>query len=109
MLYDSGVTQLKAGKRIVGTIALKVNAKCGFTPKWFVAAGNGAQPQPLVAGDLVATTGGFGGDFVVVRAATGVAVWRFDTPAATVAPLIEAGGLLIGGDMSGGCTRSGPH
>jgi outer membrane protein assembly factor BamB len=101
MLYDSGVTQLKAGKRIVGTIALKVNAKCGFTPKWFVAAGNGAQPQPLVAGDLVATTGGFGGDFLVVRAATGVVVWHFDTPAATVSPLIEAGGLLVGGDMSG--------
>jgi hypothetical protein len=101
MLYDSGVTQLKAGKRIVGTIALKVNAKCGFTPKWFVAAGNGAQPQPLVAGDLVATTGGFGGDFLVVRAATGVVVWHFDTPAATVSPLIEAGGFLVGGDMSG--------
>jgi hypothetical protein len=109
MLYDSGVTQLKAGKRVVGTIALKANAKCGFIPKWFATAGNGAQPQPLVAGDLVATTGGFGGDFIVVRASTGVVVWRFDTPAATVAPLIEAGGLLIGGDMSGGLFAFRPH
>jgi outer membrane protein assembly factor BamB len=109
MLYDSGVTQLKAGKRIVGTIALKANAKCGFTAKWFVTAGNGAQPQPLVAGDLVATTGGFGGDFLVVRAATGVVVWRFATQAAAVAPLIEAGGLLIGGDTSGQLYAFRPH
>ncbi len=109
MLYDSGVTQLEAGERLVGTMALKANAKCGFIPKWFVAAGTGAQPQPLVAGDLVATTGGFGGDFVVVRAATGVVVWRFDTQAATVAPLIEAGGLLIGGDMSGRLYAFRPH
>lgn len=109
MLYDSGVTQLKGGQRLVGTIALKVNAKCGFTPKWFVANGIGSQPQPLVAGDLVASTGGFGGGFVVSRAATGGVVWRFDTHAAAVAPLIAAGGLLIGGDMDGRLYAFRPH
>jgi hypothetical protein len=101
MLYDSGVTEQKNGTRLVGTIALKVNAKCGFSDKWFVSTGVGAQPQPLVAGDLVASTGGFGGNFYVNRAATGVAVWHFQTSGATIAPMIEAGGFLIGGDMGG--------
>jgi ribonucleoside-diphosphate reductase alpha chain len=53
------------------------------------------------AGDLVASTGGFGGGFVVSRAATGVTVWRFPTAAAAIAPMIEASGVLVGGDMSG--------
>ncbi len=101
MLYDAGVTEQRAGKRLVGTLPLKVNARCGFSPKWFVATGVGAQPEPLVAGDLVVSTGGFGGDFVVSRAATGVVVWRFLTSAATIAPMIEASGVLVGGDMNG--------
>jgi outer membrane protein assembly factor BamB len=101
MLYDSGVTEEKNGTRVVGTIALKVNANCGFSAKWFAATGAGTQPQPLVAGDLVASTGGFGGGFYVNRASTGVAVWHFATQGAAIAPMIEAGGLLIGGDMGG--------
>ena len=55
------------------------------------------------------STGGFGGGFVVARAATGVVVWRFDTQAAAVAPLIEAGGHLIGGDMNGHLYAFRPH
>jgi hypothetical protein len=101
MLYDAGVTAQRAGSRQVGTMALAVNAKCGFIPRWFVATGIGAMPEPLVAGDLVASTGGFGGGFVVSRAATGVTVWRFPTAAAAIAPMIEASGVLVGGDMSG--------
>ena len=101
MLYDAGVTEQRNGTTVVGTIALKVNAKCGFSEKWFAATGAGTQPQPLVAGDLVASTGGFGGGFYVNRAATGVAVWHFATQGAAIAPMIEAGGLLIGGDMGG--------
>jgi hypothetical protein len=101
MLYDSGVTQQKGATRLVGTMALKVNARCRFVQAWFTATGNGAQPEPLVAGDLVGSTGGFGGGFVVSRARTGVVVWRFSTQGAAVAPLIEAGGELIGGDASG--------
>ena len=45
-------------RRLDGTIALKVTAKCGFTKQWFTATGDGTQPEPLVAGDLVADTGG---------------------------------------------------
>jgi PQQ-like domain len=101
MLYDAGATEQKNGSRVVGTIALKVNAKCGFSYKWFTATGSGTQPQPLVVGDLVASTGGFSGGFYVNRAATGVAVWHFATNGGAIAPMIEAGGLLIGGDMSG--------
>jgi hypothetical protein len=101
MLYDSTATAQSAGKRLEGTVALKVTAKCGFTKRWFTATGDGTQPQPLIAGDLVANAGGTPGGFVVERAATGLVVWRFPTPAATVSPLIEAGGELIGGDWSG--------
>ena len=91
MLYDSTATALKAATRLDGTIALKVTANCGFTKRWFAATGDGSQPEPLVAGDLVADTGGTKGGFAVERAATGVVVWRFPTAAATLSPLIEAG------------------
>jgi hypothetical protein len=101
MLYDSTATAQSSGKRLEGTVALKVTAKCGFTKRWFTATGDGTQPQPLIAGDLVANAGGSTGGFVVERAATGVVVWRYPTPAATLSPLIEAGGELIGGDWSG--------
>ena len=101
MLYDAGVTEQKKGTRVVGTIALKVNANCGFSAKWFAPTGAGTQPQPLVAGDVVASSGGFGGGFYVNRAATGVGVWHFATQGGAIAPMIEAGGLLIGGDMGG--------
>jgi hypothetical protein len=101
MLYDSTAVALKAGARLDGTIALKVTASCGFTKRWFAATGDGSQPAPLVAGDLVADTGGTKGGFAVERAATGVVVWRFPTPAATLSPLIEAGNELVGGDMNG--------
>ena len=101
MLYDSSATALKAGARLDGTIGLKVTAKCAFTKKWFAATGDGSQPEPLVAGDLVADTGGSKGGFMVERAATGVVLWRFPTAAATLSPLIEAGNELIGGDTSG--------
>jgi hypothetical protein len=103
MLYDSTATALQAGTstRLDGTIAMKVTAKCGFTKRWFTATGDGSQPQPLVAGDLVADAGGSSGGFAVERAATGVVVWRYPTSAATISPLIEVGGELIGGDSSG--------
>ncbi len=101
MLYDSTATAQSGSTRLEGTLALKVTAKCGFTKRWFTATGDGTQPQPLVAGDLVADAGGSTGGFVVQRAATGVVVWRYPTSAATLSPLIEAGGELIGGDWSG--------
>jgi hypothetical protein len=101
MLYDSTATALRSNARLEGTIALKVTTKCRFTKRWFTATGDGSQPEPLVAGDLVADTGGSTGGFAVERAGTGVLVWRYPTAAATVSPLIEAGGELIGGDLSG--------
>jgi outer membrane protein assembly factor BamB len=78
-----------------------MTARCGFAKRWFTATGDGTQPQPLIAGDLVADTGGAAGGFDVERAATGVVVWRYPTAAATVSPLIEAGGELIGGVSNG--------
>ena len=101
MLYVSGATALQAGKRVVGTMALAVTPKCGFVKRWFSATGDGSQPEPLVAGDLVASTGGARGGFVVQRAATGVVVWRYATSAPTLSSLIEAGGRMIGADSDG--------
>jgi hypothetical protein len=101
MLYDAGVVEQQGGKELVGTVALGIGPKCAIARKWFQATGIGTQPEPLVAGDLVASTGGYSGGFVVSRASTGLVVWRYPTAAAAVSPLIEAGGLLVGGDMSG--------
>ena len=101
MLYDAGVTEQQNGKRLEGTIALRVNPQCGFTARWFVTTGTGSMPEPLVAGDLVASTGGYSGGFSVSRAATGVVVWRYPTPFATLGPMIEAGSRLIAGDEGG--------
>jgi hypothetical protein len=103
MLYDSTATAPKAqtGTRLDGTIGIQVTSKCAFTRKWFAPTGDGSMPEPLVAGDLVADTGGSSGGFYVQRAATGVAVWHFATTAGTLSPLIEAGNELIGGDESG--------
>jgi hypothetical protein len=101
MLYDAGATAQSGGKRLVGTMALALTKACGFAKRWFVPTGDGSQPEPLVAGDLVASTGGSAGGFVVVRAGSGVVRWRYPTRAPTLAPLVEAGGLLIGGDLDG--------
>lgn len=101
MLYDSTAAVQRGGKRLVGTAALAVTATCGFVKRWFAATGDGTQPQPLVAGELVADTGGSSGGFAVQRAATGASVWRYPTASATVSPLVEAGGELIGGDSGG--------
>jgi hypothetical protein len=101
MLYDSTATAERGSTRLEGALALKVTAQCGFNKRWFTATGDGTQPQPLIAGDLVADTGGAAGGFDVERAATGVVVWRYPTAAATLSPLIEAGGELIGGDSNG--------
>jgi hypothetical protein len=103
MLYDSTATALKAqtGARLDGTIGIQVTSKCGFEKKWYAPTGDGPMPEPLVAGDLVADTGGSEGGFYVQRAASGVAVWHYATTAATLSPLIEVGNELIGGDASG--------
>jgi len=108
MLYDAGATAKQNGKRVVGTMALAVNARCGLTKRWFGATGDGSQPEPLVAGDLGSSTGGTSGGFVVQRAATGVVVWRYPTPAPALAPLIEAGGRLFGADGDGTVYAFGP-
>jgi hypothetical protein len=101
MLYDGGVVEHREGNELTGTVAIAIGPKCALTRRWFQVTGTGTEPEPLVAGDLVASTGGYAGGFVVSRAATGSVVWRYPTPAAAISPLIEAGGLLVGGDMNG--------
>jgi outer membrane protein assembly factor BamB len=101
MLYDGGATFERAGKRLVGTIALRVTAACRLAARWSAPTGDSSQPQPLVAGDLVVSTGGSAGGVLVSRAATGVAVWKFPTAAATLSAPMEANGVLAFGDMSG--------
>jgi hypothetical protein len=102
MLYDAGATMENSqGQRVAGTIALEVTASCGFAARWFRATGDGNQPQPLVAGDLVVSTGGTSGGITVQRAATSVLVWQYQTAGDTLSPPIVADGLLIVGDGNG--------
>jgi len=101
MLYDGGVVEHREGNELTGTVAIAIGPKCAITRRWFQVTGTGTEPEPLVAGDLVASTGGYAGGLVVSRAATGSVVWRYPIPAAAILPLIEAGGLLVGGDTNG--------
>ena len=104
MLYDGGATALRAGKRLVGTMGLKTvvgKKKCTFAKRWYAPTGKGTQPQPLVAGDLVVSTGGDAGGLYVRRAATGVGVWQFPTSEGTISPPILAGGRVVVGDYGG--------
>jgi hypothetical protein len=39
--------------------------------------------------------------FTVGRAGTCVVCWRYPTTASVLSPVIEAGGVLVGGDSSG--------
>jgi outer membrane protein assembly factor BamB len=101
LLYDAGATALASGMPVVGTQALGIGPNCTIEKRWFVATGNGTQPQPLVAGDLVFITGGTKGGLYAVRADTGFPVWQHSTAGATWSPPIDAGGLVVVGDLAG--------
>jgi outer membrane protein assembly factor BamB len=101
MLYVGGAAALDGGKTVVGTQALGIGPNCTIVKRWFYPTGNGTQPQPLVAGDLVFTTGGTRGGFYALDADTGRLVWRFDTAAGTWSPPMAAGGVVVSGDLAG--------
>lgn len=99
MLYDGGAVQRTGGA--AGVQALAVDARCMFEKRWFYATGAGTHPQPLVSGGLVIATGGMKGGFYALRASSGLLLWQAATSAPTWAPVIEADGVLVGGDLDG--------
>ena len=66
---------------------LKVTAPCGFQQRWFLATGHRcparARSSPAI---WSRRAGGLAAGFVVARASSGVAVWRFPTSSATLSP-----------------------
>jgi outer membrane protein assembly factor BamB len=99
MLYDGGAVQRTGGTP--GVQALAVDARCMFVKRWFFATAAGTHPQPLVSGGLVFATGGMKGGFYALRASSGLQLWHAATTAATWAPVIEADGVIVGGDLEG--------
>jgi outer membrane protein assembly factor BamB len=102
-LYDAGATFLRGGVRLgSGIMALHVGFGCRLEPTWSAVLGDGSQPPPLVAGDVVFGAGGSSGGYEAHAAKNGVLLWRFATPGArTWAPLIAASGAAYAADTSG--------
>jgi hypothetical protein len=103
MLYDAGATFIHNGTRLgAGIIALRVTHACSFKPVWSRVLGDGSQPPPLVAGDVVFAAGGTPGDFSALDARTGAVLKRVSTGGATTwAPSIEVRGMIFAGDTDG--------
>jgi len=85
-----------------GVTALTIDATCkAYATRWRVHVGEGAGPPPLVLGDVVIAAGGIGGGYAAIGARTGKVLWRFQTPAQTLAPVIASKGRIYAGDFDG--------
>lgn len=102
MLYDAGATFERAGRPLgAGILALRITPACGLRAVWSAVAGEGSQPPPLVAGDVVFAAGGSGG-YEALNAREGSVLWRFSTgDAPTWGPLVEARDTVFAGDLAG--------
>ena len=60
-----------------------------------------SEPPPLVVGQVVVAAGGDGGGYTALAARSGRVLWRFKTAAATLAPVIAAGGRVFAADYGG--------
>jgi outer membrane protein assembly factor BamB len=84
-----------------GVVAFQAGPECSLHPIWKTAAGAGNQPAPLVVSDVVFMPRGRLGGFAAMSAVNGHALWSFATQAQTISPMIEAAGIVFGGDRSG--------
>ena len=85
-----------------GVTALSIDATCkAYATRWRVHVGSGQGPPPLILGDVVFAGGGIGGGYAAIDARTGKALWRFQTTAETLAPVIASKGRIYAGDFGG--------
>jgi hypothetical protein len=84
-----------------GVAAFWVDSRCRFNLTWRTKVGSGPAPPPIVVGDVVVAAGGFGGGYAAIAARTGKMLWRFQTSAPALAPVIAAKGRIYAGDFGG--------
>ena len=84
-----------------GVTAWHVDAGCGFRPIWQVLLGDGIQPTPLLAGNVLFATGGTPGGFFALDAANGKELWSYPTGGSTTAGMISVAGEVFGADTDG--------
>jgi outer membrane protein assembly factor BamB len=102
MLFESHVLVTSGGKKAGDAVAaFSVESKCKFRLQWRTVVGVGSEPPPLVVGDVVVAAGGDGGGYTALEARSGRVLWRFKTSAATLAPVIAAGGRVFAADYGG--------
>ena len=102
MLFESHVLVTSGGKKAGDAVAaFSVESKCKFRLRWRTVVGVGSEPPPLVVGDVVVAAGGDGGGYTALAARSGRVLWRFKTAAATLAPVIAAGGRVFAADYGG--------
>jgi len=101
MIFESHAVISRQGRKIGdGIAAFFIDARCRFDPRWRTNMGSGDEPPPLL-GDVVFAAEGDAGAYVALNARTGTRIWRFATGAATIAPVIAAGGRVFAGDYGG--------
>ena len=102
MIFASHVFDRRGGKKIGdGIQGFTINRHCGVARRWLTTVGEGQMPPPLVLGDVVFAAGGEAGGYTALDGRTGKPLWRFATPAATLAPSIAAGTQIFAGDFGG--------
>lgn len=102
MIYVAGENLPWVAPRVGdGVAAFSVDKRCRFHLQWRTKVGSGPAPPPIVLGDVVIAAGGFGGGYAAISARTGKALWRFQTSAPALAPVIAAKGRIYAGDFSG--------
>jgi outer membrane protein assembly factor BamB len=84
-----------------GIVAFRAGPECSLHPIWTSEIGSGNQPAPLVVGDVVLASRGRLGGFGALSAVNGHQLWSFPTDAQTISPVIEVGGMVVGGDLAG--------
>ena len=84
-----------------GIAAFAPGPGCALRQVWRSTIGRGNQPPPLVVGKIVFDSRGETGGFGALSAVNGHQLWAYRTDAATLAPLIEVGGQMYGGDVAG--------
>jgi hypothetical protein len=99
-IFDSHAVVIRDGKRVGdGIAALSVGPRCGFHRRWLTSVGEGEEPPPLVAGDVVLAAGGTAGGLTALDARTGKYLWRVKPDSANaLSPVIAAGTLIVDGD-----------
>lgn len=102
MIFDSATRVFRDGRKIGdGVVAYSIDKRCRFHLRWLTTVGVGAEPPPLVVGDVVVAAGGDRGGFSALNARNGKYLWRMATTNATISPVIAAGGLILAGDYGG--------